>query len=63
MAQKDLIVLCISYLVESEALKSIPCSSGFFTALLTYLNRVIIVKPEVFVSLLQETMKIKNFTL
>jgi hypothetical protein len=50
--QKELLVTCLTNLIESTALKTVPCSSSFYTGLLTYLNRVVVVKPQEFMQIL-----------
>lgn len=43
--QKPLIVEAIVYLIEMKANKAIQGSNLFFSTVLSYLNRLIIVKP------------------
>lgn len=44
--QKPLIAQCCLYLVESKTtVKAKQSSANFFTELITYLNRMIVVKP------------------
>jgi len=42
--------MACQYLIEAKAVKTIPCSSTFFTTLLTYINRVIVVKTNDFLT-------------
>jgi hypothetical protein len=44
--QRTMIASCCLCLIESAAVKSIPSSSVFFTQLITYLNRMIVVKTQ-----------------
>jgi hypothetical protein len=48
------------HLIESAAVKSIPSSSNFFTQLITYQNRIIVVKPQQFMAILAELLQVKG---
>ena len=54
-SQRELLSMVCQYLIEAKAVKTIPCSSVFFTTLMTYINRVIIVKPAEFLSQIVQT--------
>lgn len=61
--QKSLLVQCCSYLIESKAVLTLPCSNIFFQQLLTYVNRVLIMKPDDFVTgILMAELSQKGFT-
>jgi hypothetical protein len=45
LQQKPMIVEAIIYLIEMKASKTLQGSNLFFSTLLSYINRLIIVKP------------------
>lgn len=61
--QQTLISMCLGHLVRAEAVKTVPCSSSYFSNLLTYLNRVIVVKPVEFIQILQLTLSSQGLSL
>lgn len=53
--QKGLIVMVCNYLVKSRAHVTLPNSNAFFQQLLTYLNRILIIKADDFVTGILQT--------
>ena len=48
-AQKNFILMATSYLIENSAVKNLPGTSSFHTALVTYVNRIIIADSQFFI--------------
>ena len=48
--QKQFLIACCCYLIESKAILTLPGSNIFFQQLVTYINRVIITKQASFVN-------------
>ena len=47
------------YLVESNVPKANSCVTTFYTQMITYLNRMIVVKPNEFLAILGELLAVK----
>lgn len=45
---KPLLVLCCEYLIEIQVQRQIPYANNFYSQLMTFVNRVIILKPDQF---------------
>ena len=62
--QKSLLIQCCTYLIESRAIVTLPNSNIFFQQLVTYINRVLIIKPDDFiVGILQTELAQRGYTL
>ena len=53
--QKGLLIQCCTYLIQSRAQITLPNSNAFFQQLVTYLNRVLIIKPDDFITGILQT--------
>mmetsp|Transcript_37880 Transcript_37880/g.36305 ORF Transcript_37880/g.36305 Transcript_37880/m.36305 type:complete len:121 (+) Transcript_37880:46-408(+) len=61
--EKALILTLCEYIVTCSVCKTIPSSSTFFTGLITFINRIIIAKPDYFVECLRELQGSRNISL
>lgn len=48
--QRPLLTTCSQYIVQSKSMQSLPSSNNFFQTLLTYMNRIMIIKHAEFIN-------------
>jgi len=62
--QRDMLLQCCVYLIQSRAVVTVPNSNAFFQQLLTYLHRVLIIKPDAFIlGILKGELALRGFTM
>jgi len=61
--QKNLVATCCLYLVEPNVQKPNPSVTAFYTQMITYLNRMIVVKPNEFLTILSELLAVKQISI
>jgi len=61
--QKSLIATCCLYLVEPTTLKLNSGVTSLYTQMITYLNRMIVVKPNEFLAILGDILTLKQISL
>ena len=58
-----MLVQCCVYLIESKAVATLPCANIFYQQLLTYINRVLIIKQDDFINgILHAELTQRGFT-